>query len=152
MSRIKHTVLIDDNKTTNFLNQYLMLKSKRFQRIDTYTNGNKVLQKFVDDPTFEPDIIFLDLDMPDINGWQILEAFEKQLAAKVKTKIFILTSTINAEHHRRFIPKPFAPEYLIKPLDQKIIEALLQKYFPETSSYIKKINENLNPNDSINLI
>lgn len=150
MSRIKHTVLIDDNKTTNFLNQYLMLKSKRFQRIDTYTNGNKVLQKFIDDPSFEPDVIFLDLDMPDINGWEILDQFEKQFASKVKTKIFILTSTINAEHHKRFTPKPYAPEYLIKPLNQKIIDGLFHKHFPKNNPYNSN-SDHIPPKDSLGL-
>ncbi|WP_298319911.1 hypothetical protein [uncultured Aquimarina sp.] len=58
MSRINHTILIDDNKTTNFLNKYLMLKSKRFKRIEEFINGHKVLERFEKDQSFEPDIIF----------------------------------------------------------------------------------------------
>ncbi|MBQ4801869.1 response regulator [Aquimarina sp. MMG015] len=129
MSRINHTILIDDNKTTNFLNKYLMLKSKRFKRIEEFINGHTVLERFEKDESFEPDIIFLDIDMPNINGWELLERFEKLYSKKVKTKIFILSSSINKEYSQVFKPKYFAPEYLIKPLNLTIIEALYHKYY-----------------------
>lgn len=129
MYRIEHTVLIDDNKTTNFLNKYLMLKSKRFKSIETFINGKAVLEKFAKDISFKPDLILLDIDMPDINGWELLETFEKRYATKVKTKVFILTSTINQEHLAKFKSSYFVPEYLVKPLSIDIIEALYHKYF-----------------------
>lgn len=129
MSRINHTILIDDNKTTNFLNKYLMLKSKRFKHIEEFINGHKVLERFEKDQSFEPDIIFLDIDMPDINGWELLERFEKLYSKKVKTKIFILSSTVNRDYSQIVKSKYFAPEYLIKPLNLKIIEALYHKYY-----------------------
>ncbi|WP_405209327.1 response regulator [Aquimarina sp. LLG6339-5] len=129
MSRINHTILIDDNKTTNFLNKYLMLKSKRFNHIETFINGKVVLERFEKDPFFRPDIIFLDIDMPDIDGWELLEQFEKLYAKKVKTKIFILSSTINRDYSQIVTSKHFAPEYLIKPLNLKIIEALYHKHY-----------------------
>ena len=88
--------------------------------------------------------------MPDINGWEILDQFEKQFSTKVKTKIFILTSTINADHHKRFTPKPYAPEYLIKPLNQKIIDGLFHKYFPENKSFNKN-SDHISPKNSLGL-
>ncbi|AXT52116.1 response regulator [Aquimarina sp. BL5] len=129
MSRINHTILIDDNKTTNFLNKYLMLKSKRFRRIEEFINGHKVLERFEKDQSFEPDIIFLDIDMADINGWEFLERFEKLYSKKVKTKIFILSSIVNTEYSKVLNAKHFTPEYLIKPLNLKLINSLYHKYF-----------------------
>lgn len=129
MYRIEHTVLIDDNKTTNFLNKYLMLKSKRFKSIETFINGKAVLEKFSTDISFKPDLILLDIDMPGISGWELLEKFEKRYAKKVKTKIFILTSAINQENLNKFKSNYFVPEYLVKPLSIDIIETLYNKHF-----------------------
>lgn len=139
MTKIKHVVLIDDDKTTNFLNTYLMLKSKRFQKIDTFENGLDALQKFADDPTFEPDAIFLDIDMPAINGWQVLAQFEKLYASRVKTRIFILTDAILTDPQSKFVPKCYVPEYLIKPLNMSLIEAIYKKYFASLHQLDQKL-------------
>jgi len=136
MPKIEHTVLIDDNKTTNFLNKYLMLKSKRFNRIETFINGKVVLEKLCTDVSFQPDLILLDLDMPGINGYEILKKFETLPLKKVQTKIFILTSAINNKYINKFKSTNRALEYLIKPLSIDIIEALYYKYF-ESDIYPK---------------
>ncbi|WP_299259867.1 response regulator [uncultured Aquimarina sp.] len=138
MSKINHTILIDDNKTTNFLNKYLMLKSKRFSLIEVFINGKVVLERFEKDQSFQPDVIFLDIDMPDIDGWELLEKFEKLYSQKVKTKIFILSSSINKDDSQVFKPKHFAPEYLIKPLNLNLLNSLYHKYFGnDDSNFIK---------------
>ncbi|WP_025740879.1 response regulator [Aquimarina pacifica] len=129
MHKINHTILIDDNKTTNFLNRYLMLKSKRFKKIEAFVSGISVLERFAVDPTFQPDVIFLDIDMPDISGWEFLDAFEELYANRINTKTFILSSAINKEYLQGFSPKNLVSEYLIKPLNLKIIEALFYKYY-----------------------
>ncbi len=127
--RIQHVVLIDDNKTTNFLNQYLMLKSKRFSKIDCFTEPQKVLYLLKHNPSFMPDLIFLDLDMPTMDGWEFLEKFKKLTPhKKSKTKIFILTSSIYNEKKLSIFPINLK-EYLIKPLNMDIIESLCYKYF-----------------------
>ncbi len=67
--------------------------------------------------------------MADINGWEFLERFEKLHSKKVKTKIFILSSIVNTEYFKVFNAKHFTPEYLIKPLNLKLINSLYHKYF-----------------------
>ncbi len=126
--KIRHVVLLDDNKTTNFLNQYLMLKSKRFSRIDCFTEPQKVLYLLKQNPSFMPDLIFLDLDMPTMSGWEFLEKFEMLTPhKKSKTKIFILTSTCT--EWKSNISSMNLQEYLIKPLNMDIIESLCFKHF-----------------------
>ncbi|GAA4272144.1 response regulator [Aquimarina gracilis] len=130
--KIQHVVLIDDNKTTNFLNTYLMLKSKRFAKIESYTEAPEVLHMLQNTPSFEPDLIFLDLNMPIMTGWEFLAEFQKLVPKKrSKTKIFVLTSTICNEWKSRITPNNLE-EYLIKPLNLDLIESLCFKHFEST--------------------
>jgi len=129
--KIKHVILIDDNKTTNFLNKYLMLKSKRFVKIETFENPEEVLYKLESNTGFAPNFIFLDLDMPTMDGWEFIDRFEKlQQQKEIPTKIFILTS-IYHEWKAEITPS-YLLEFLVKPLSNDLIDSLYHKYFDNT--------------------
>jgi len=128
--RIPHVVLIDDNKTTNFLNKYLMLKSKRFVTIDAFVEAEKVIYMLESDASFKPDFIFLDLDMPTMDGWEFIKRFEKITTQKeVHTRIFILTSVFH-EWKADTTPHHLL-EFLVKPLNADLIDSLYYKYFDQ---------------------
>ena len=116
MSKI---LLIEDNKTTNFISK-LALKSVGIETVDEVFNGMEAcqyLQKIC------PDVIFLDLNMPVMDGWEFLEEIEiKQICRGVK--IAILTSSRHPNDIKRSKFYPSVIAYLEKPLTKEKIETV----------------------------
>jgi len=79
-----------------------------------------------------PDIIFLDLHMPILNGFQFMEEFENITKSTSKNiQVAMLTSSINAEDMKRAESYPSISDYFIKPFKlrdlKKVIERRLQE-------------------------
>ena len=69
------------------------------------------------------DLIYLDLNMPVMNGWEFLEA----MAARERNgvKIFVLTSSIDPSDRRKAEENPLVSSMLEKPLDKEKIKQSL---------------------------
>lgn len=128
-------LLIDDDKATNFINEIIIRKSGVKTHIEVCNTAQRGLDFLSSKGDFshqigypQPGIIFLDINMPGMNGWEFLEEYEK-LPENQKAKIVVamLTTSINPEDRFRsganenvqaFISKPLTKEYL-----HQIIEA-----------------------------
>lgn len=68
-------------------------------------------------------IIFLDLNMPIMNGWQFMEEFEK-LANSSNCMVFILTSSGNKLDIENLMANPLVADFIIKPINEIIFKRL----------------------------
>ena len=85
---------------------------------------------------FTPDIIFLDINMPKINGFQFISEFEKlNIKEKEKIKIFILSSSTNTEDVQKAIEQQSCVGFINKPLTQPIIEEIVGHFKPYLTQY-----------------
>src|SRR5579859_5440988 len=90
---MKKVLLIDDDKICNFLCVKMLELTGFSENVRTALNGSEALVMLND---YNPDIILLDLDMPIMNGFGFLAAFEELVyPEKEKVKIIILTSSNN---------------------------------------------------------
>ena len=125
-------MLIDDSEMDNFINQKIIEANLFADKIYTNTNGLSALEFlnniYVKKETLQemlPEVIFVDLNMPIINGFQFIEKFYEMPKEFVETsKIVILTSSLNAED--REIAKRLRPNivFLNKPLTKESLSSI----------------------------
>jgi CheY-like chemotaxis protein len=130
MSKFDLTYIIDDDPIFVIVLKKLLAKMNIFKEVKNLKNGLEALNdlNIVNDKqkTF-PDVIFLDLNMPVLDGWQFLEELEKT-SYKDKLNIYVVSSTIdnreiikceNYDSVRSFISKPTNSDDLNKALGIK---------------------------------
>ena len=130
MKRISMVSVIDDDDLFQFIIKKLLQSTKVIDAILPFRNGEEAFNYFLENkvhPELLPDVVFLDLDMPVMNGWQFLEQFIKTTFAKRKIRIYICTVSINPRD--REIYKHFSKlsGYLIKPITREEIQDILDK-------------------------
>jgi CheY-like chemotaxis protein len=121
--------LIDDDE----INRFVMAKTIRVSGIDasviTFPNGRQAMLEFLEhasDPAALPDLIFLDINMPLMNGWEFLEEFERleRLFAK-DMAIYMVSSSIDARDIQRSKTYRHVIDFIEKPLTAEKISQLL---------------------------
>jgi CheY-like chemotaxis protein len=124
-------MLIDDNEIDNLINQKMIEASNIAEHIFTHTGAKgaleflKNIEKLSATGVGLPDLIFLDIDMPLMDGFQFLDEFEK-LSDNIKNqcKIVMLTSSINPQDLSKAKKSTFVKKYINKPLTQESLEKL----------------------------
>lgn len=109
---INKVLLIDDDATANYLSKELLESMKAAKEIEVAENCIRALKLITQS---SPDVIFLDIRMPGIDGFDFLERL-KALAPENKIKIVMLTSSMRPEDRLRAFSYKAVIEYLEKPL------------------------------------
>jgi CheY-like chemotaxis protein len=127
---VKNIYFIDDDPTFVYLTRR-MLSSRTGFEAKEFTDGELAidhLRSISDRADLLPDIIFLDLSMPVMDGWEFLEEYS-QLRGKLAKNItlFIVSSSISPEEVERSKNYAVVTDFLIKPLRAGKIEELLAK-------------------------
>ncbi|WP_396167438.1 response regulator [Flavobacterium sp.] len=132
-NNIKSVVLIDDDLAINYFHKSLFLKLELGGNVFTFSNSNAALEGMIklEDTHSESDMVyvFLDINMPDVDGWAFLEKFKKiNELIKFEVKIFILSSSINPEDVEKAKNNNFVTNYFAKPLMMDGIIAIKEMY------------------------
>ncbi|KUG09420.1 response regulator [Solirubrum puertoriconensis] len=134
MSRkLNQVVLIDDNETTSFLNNRLLQRLDLAENILLFTNAeqafNQLWGKGAAAGDAKPELVFVDLKMPGMDGFEFLNQYS-QLPAEVreKTVMAVLTTSMHSADTSR-VSQYEGVEYLAKPLTEEKMRMLLEKRF-----------------------
>ena len=115
-------LLIDDDFTTNYLHKKIISKSEIDLPIEVANNGKEGIDKLLElNKTINDKdtlvLIFLDINMPIMDGWGFLEIFNKiKPTLNFSTNLFIVSSSINPDDEDRAKNDPEVLDYFPKPL------------------------------------
>jgi CheY-like chemotaxis protein len=130
MSNIKPTVLIvDDDRVYRFAAVKIIAATEMAGNIIECNDGQEALnfiKNNIDTPTNLPDIIFLDINMPVMNGWDFLKAFSVLVHQLPKTiHIYVVTSSIDKTDVERSKEFSVVTDYVVKPVTKETFSKLL---------------------------
>jgi len=133
MPKLTSILLVDDDSTTNFLNQSLINRLGLAQHLRTAENGAEALQALretcVPSSTSCPNLILLDMKMPVMNGIEFLEAYARlPLDQQRSIVIVMLTTSLLPQDLARVRQLPIAG-VLSKPLTKEKLQALVDEHF-----------------------
>jgi len=121
----KEIWLIDDSAASNLLNQKLFNQLDPKLRVKTFTIAEDALNSFRGAKD-EVSTIFLDLNMPAMDGWDFIEEFKAMKQnSTIETRLILLSTSMNPKDKKRASTDDAIEEYLQKPLEVNQIKELL---------------------------
>jgi len=132
---INKVLCIDDDQITLVLCDMVIKKAAFAKEVITANNGKEGLAWFsalfsknnTSQDKEPPQVIFLDLNMPVMNGWDFLEDYLMKYSDRLpNTKVVIVSSTVNPEDFSRANRYDIVIDFINKPLTTEGLEELME--------------------------
>ena len=123
-------MLIDDDEDDNYFHEKEIIENNLAKTVIVKDSVRKALEylKSKNDPS--SDLIFLDINMPGMSGWDFLEEYNKlDKELQNKTIIIMLSTSSNPKDIQKAKALASVSDYINKPLKKEMVEAILKKHF-----------------------
>lgn len=123
-------MLVDDNPDDNFFHQRVVKKYDATIQVQAIESASEALDylKTNSGSSVHPDLIFLDVNMPGMNGWEFLEEYDK-LGIHKDIIIIMLTTSEDQKDIAKSQACDFVADFKTKPLTAKVLDEIKQKYY-----------------------
>lgn len=131
MRKLRTILLIDDDIAVNYIHKYVIKKADVVDKVITMMNGQMAIDYLTKDDSVEstvPELIFLDINMPGMDGWGFLKEYKEQ-QKRDKTKIIMLTTSDNEADKERALGSGQVLEFITKPLTKQGLLEVIERYF-----------------------
>ncbi|HKO76133.1 MAG TPA: response regulator [Flavobacterium sp.] len=139
-NKLNCILLIDDDFATNFINKKIIQKANLFEQIEVALNGKEALDYLCNQGKFEsienkypqPQLILLDINMPVMDGWEFMEAYQNlNIANKENIVIVMLSSSFNPADKAKAESIREISEFRQKPMSKEALLQIIAANFPE---------------------
>lgn len=131
MKKLDSILLIDDDDDDNEYHRIIITRAGICDNIYIAHNGLEALELLTGDKAIKPDLIFLDINMPRMNGWEFLEAYKALHLERKHIIILMLTTSINPADMKKAQSDENVTGYNSKPLNKGMLLEIIRSYFPE---------------------
>ena len=126
-------MLVDDNHSDNFFHEREIKKQNPAMMViskNSAKEGLEYLKSTVAAENTLPELIFLDINMPGMNGWEFLHEYHK-LEKNIQSNVIVvmLTTSDNPDDEAKAKNWDFISDYITKPLTKEILEDIIDKFF-----------------------
>jgi CheY-like chemotaxis protein len=130
LEKFKKVLLIDDDEIVNSINKVIIQHAKFASEITSKTFAGDAIDYLKGEQSSNdlPDIIFLDVNMPEMDGWDFIDEFEKLDLNTTKPKIVMLTSSINPRDEQRANAARQVTAFISKPLSPELLDSIYTNY------------------------
>ncbi|HOY15565.1 MAG TPA: response regulator [Saprospiraceae bacterium] len=134
--KLQKIMLVDDSESDNYIHAKKIAKADVTNDIIVKYSGFEALEYLCtaddDDNYPRPELIFLDINMPGMNGWEFMEAYD-EIDEKMKANVVItmLTTSIADTDKEIALKRSGINAYENKPLTEKKLWNVLEKFFPD---------------------
>jgi CheY-like chemotaxis protein len=128
----KHIVcLIDDDNIYQYTARVILESTGLAKEIKSFYNGSEAINYFKDPKNFVPetlpDVIFLDINMPIMDGWQFLEEYNTFCNDLPKPIcIYMVSSSVNSSDMQKSRSYKAVNDYLVKPVNRSKYQELME--------------------------
>jgi CheY-like chemotaxis protein len=119
----KTCLLIDDNYIDNFITRRILESSHFAEQIIVRQSPAEAIDS-LREGSIKPDVIFLDIRMPVMNGFEFLQEYDALLIDKNDTKIFMLSSSLDPMDMKQSLGNKYITQFIHKPLTLKALEEI----------------------------
>ncbi|MEO9967826.1 MAG: response regulator [Reichenbachiella sp.] len=135
MKKLDCILLVDDDDDCNYFHKKLLKEMECANHVEVATDGQEALDFLLsikNNKHPQPQIIFLDINMPVMDGWEFLEEYEKlKPNQKAQVVLVMLTTSLNPDDHERAKKFSVLSDFHNKLLTESKVMDLFKKHFPE---------------------
>jgi CheY-like chemotaxis protein len=119
----KFCLLIDDNYIDNFVTSRILETANFAEKIVVYQSAGGAVDALRSGEV-KPDVIFLDIRMPLMSGFEFLHEYDKLEIDKSTIKIFMLSSSLDPTDIRKSSDNKYITQFIHKPLTFEVLEEI----------------------------
>ncbi len=122
---IQRVVLIDDSENDNFFHEIALRKAGFAGEVRIFETGESALEFLLQDQVSVPTVVFLDINMPGMNGFEVARALSDRLHPQAELQLNMLTSSAWSVDKATAGSIGLIQHYLVKPLTPDMAAGLI---------------------------
>jgi CheY-like chemotaxis protein len=132
MKKLSCILLIDDNEADNYYHSIVIEDLGIASQIQVAQSGFEAIKFLKEDNNPPPELIFLDINMPAMNGWEFLEVYRHiDESRKAQITIVMLSTSDNPEDKKRATSISEISAFTVKPLTADLLSEIIKLHFPD---------------------